>query len=126
MEAASNGSYTANNELCIAPVKAKSESVDLQSTILAARDCAYEASVAFSALSRVMRGHTAWTSECGSMFEEVLAITEGLYDVRSLGNDAAAVHHSLMKDLSKANMVLLPLESVLTKDAAVKTDAMTR
>ena len=73
-----------------------------------------------------MRGHTASTSECGSTFEEVLVITEGLYDVHNLGKDAAAVHHSLMEDLSKENMVLLPRESVLTKDATVKTDAMTR
>lgn len=54
MEAASNGLYTANNELCIAPVKAKSASVDLQSTVLAARDSAYEASVALSLLLVVL------------------------------------------------------------------------
>ena len=44
---------------------------DLQSTVLAMRDCAYEVSVALSAFSRVTRGHTALTSECGSMLEEV-------------------------------------------------------
>lgn len=126
VEAASNGLYTATNELCIASVKAKSASADLQSTVLAMRDCAYEASVALSAFSRVTRGHTALTSECGSMLEEVLVITEGLHDVHSLGKEAAAVHHSLMEDLSKANMVLLPLESVLSKDVAAMTDAMTR
>ena len=126
VEATLNGSYTATNEFCIASVKAKSASADLQSSVLATRDCACEASVALSAFSRVLRGHTALTSECGSIFEEVLLITEGLDDVHSLGKDDAAVHHSLMEDLSKANMVLLPLESVLTKDVAVMTDAMTR
>lgn len=44
---------------------------DLQSTVLAMRDCAYEASVALSTFSRVSRSHTALTSECGSMLEEV-------------------------------------------------------
>lgn len=32
---------------------------------------------------------------------KVLAITEDLHDVHSLGKEAAAVHHSLMEDLSK-------------------------
>lgn len=44
---------------------------DLQSTLVAMKDCAYEASVALSAFGRVTRGHTALTSECGSMLEEV-------------------------------------------------------
>lgn len=44
---------------------------DLQSTVLAMRDCAYEASVALLAYVRVSRSHTALTSECGSMLEEV-------------------------------------------------------
>lgn len=35
------------------------------------RDCAYEASVSLSAFCRVAKGHTALTSECGSMLEEV-------------------------------------------------------
>jgi hypothetical protein len=44
---------------------------DLQGTVLAMRDCAYEASVALSAFCRVSKSHTALTSECGSMLEEV-------------------------------------------------------
>ncbi|MBA0677143.1 hypothetical protein Goari_018564 [Gossypium aridum] len=72
MEVASSGLYSATNELCIASLKAKSASGDLQSTVLAMRDCAYEASVALSAFARVSRGHTALTSESGSMLEEVL------------------------------------------------------
>lgn len=97
MEAASNGLFSATNELCIASLKAKSASGfvrllvlnwshpfikvlhymfssladELQKTILAMRDCAYEASIALSAYGRVSRGHTALTSECGSMLEEV-------------------------------------------------------
>ncbi|XP_052179665.1 uncharacterized protein LOC127792986 [Diospyros lotus] len=126
MEAASNGLFSATNELCIASVKAKSASGDLQSTLLAMKDCAYEASVALSAFGRVIRSHSALTSECGSMLEEVLAITEGLDDVHSLGKEAASVHCSLMKNLSKATAILLPLESVLSKDVAAMTDAMAR
>ncbi|XWS40368.1 hypothetical protein CRYUN_Cryun18bG0135200 [Craigia yunnanensis] len=126
MEVASNGLYSATNELCIASLKAKSASGDLQSTVLAMRDCAYEASVALSAFARVSRAHTALTSESGSMLEEVLAITEDLHDVHNLGKEAAAVHHSLMEDLSKANAILLPLESVLSKDVSAMNEAMTR
>ncbi|OMO75230.1 hypothetical protein CCACVL1_16263 [Corchorus capsularis] len=136
MEVASTGLYSATNELCIASLKAKSASAftryihhfagDLQSTVLAMRDCAYEASVALSAFARVSRGHTALTTESGSMLEEVLAITEDLHDVHNLGKEAAAVHHSLMEDLSKANSILLPLESVLSKDVSAMTEAMSR
>ncbi|XP_059443210.1 uncharacterized protein LOC132175321 isoform X2 [Corylus avellana] len=126
MEAASNGLYSATNELCIASLKAKSASGDLQSTVLAMGDCACEASIALSAFCRVSRSHTALTSECGSMLEEVLAITEDLHDVYNLGKEAAAVHFSLMEDLSKANVILLPLEAVLSKDVAAITDAMAR
>jgi len=38
------------------------------------RDCAYEASVALSAFAQVSRMHTALTSECGSMLEEVQSL----------------------------------------------------
>ncbi|KAK7264351.1 hypothetical protein RJT34_31958 [Clitoria ternatea] len=126
VEAASNGLYTATNELCIASLKAKSASGDLQSTVLSMRDCAYEASVALSAFVRGSRIHTALTSECGSMLEEVLAITEDIHDVHNLGKEAAAVHLSLMEGLSKANVILLPLESMLSKDVAAMADAIAR
>ncbi|KAK4401593.1 Serine/threonine-protein kinase SMG1 [Sesamum angolense] len=126
MEAASSGLVCATNELSIASVKAKSASGDLQSTLLAMRDSAYEASVALSSYRGVVRGHSALTSECGSMLEEVLAITEGLHDVHILGKEAAVLHSSLMGDLSKANALLIPLESLLSKDVAAMTDAMAR
>ncbi|KAJ8747645.1 hypothetical protein K2173_012821 [Erythroxylum novogranatense] len=126
MEAASNGLYSATTDLCIASLKAQSASGELQDTVLSMKDCAYEASVALSAFACVSRGHTALTSESGTMLEEVLAITEDLHDVHTLGKEAAAVHHSLMKDLSEANVVLLPLESVLSKDVAAMNDAMTK
>ncbi|KAL0334792.1 UNVERIFIED_CONTAM: hypothetical protein Sradi_4691100 [Sesamum radiatum] len=95
MEAASSGLVCATNELSIASVKAKSASGDLQSTLLAMRDSAYEASVALSSYRGVVRGHSALTSECGSMLEE-------------------------------ANALLIPLESLLSKDVAAMTDAMAR
>ncbi|KAK3412470.1 hypothetical protein EUGRSUZ_I01219 [Eucalyptus grandis] len=102
----------------------KSASGFLQKTILAMRDCAYEASIALSAYGQVSRGHTALTSECGSMLEEVLAITEDLHDVHSLGKEAASMHHSLVEGLMKANAILLPLESILSKDVTAMTDAI--
>ncbi|XP_062092419.1 uncharacterized protein LOC133798215 [Humulus lupulus] len=126
MEAASNGLYAATNELRIASLKVTSASGDLQSTILSMRDSAYGTSVALAAYGRVLKTHTALTSECGSMLEEVLAITEDLHDVHNLGKDAAGVHRSLMENLSKANTILLPLETVLSKDVAAMTDALAR
>lgn len=126
MEAASSGLFSASNELSVASVKVKSASGDLQSTLLAMRDSAYEASVALSAFAGITKGHTTLTSECGSMLEEVLAITEGLHDVHNLGKEAAALHFSLMEDLSKVNAILLPLESLLSKDVAAMTDAMAK
>ncbi|XP_050232487.1 uncharacterized protein LOC126681128 isoform X2 [Mercurialis annua] len=126
MEAASSGLYSATNELCIASLKAKSASGNLQSTVLAMRDCAHEASVALSSFVCVSRGQTALTSESGTMLDEVLAITEDLHDVHKLGKEASAVYRSLMEDLKKANAILLPLESVLSKDVNAMTDAITR
>ncbi|KAK1369602.1 Non-specific serine/threonine protein kinase [Heracleum sosnowskyi] len=126
METASSNSSSASSELSITSAKAKLAADDLQSTLVAMKDCAYEASLVLSAYARVTRGHTALTSECGSMLEEVLAITEGLHDVYSLGKEAAVLHISLMEDLTKANAILLPLESVLSKDVTAMTDAMTR
>ncbi|XP_022634053.1 serine/threonine-protein kinase SMG1 isoform X2 [Vigna radiata var. radiata] len=126
VEAASNGLYTASNELSIASLKAKSASGDLQNTVLSMRDCAYEASVTLSAFARISRIQTALTSESGSMLEEVLAITEDIHDVYNLGKEAAGIHLSLMEGLSKANAILFPLESVLSKDVAAMADAIDR
>ncbi|XP_019057389.1 PREDICTED: uncharacterized protein LOC104807342 [Tarenaya hassleriana] len=126
MEAASSGLYSATNELSIASLKAKAASGDLQSTVFAMRDCACESSVALSAFSRISRSHTALTSETGAMLEEVLAITEDLHDVHSLGKEAASVHCSLIEDLSKANAILIPLDSTLSKDVALIAEAMNR
>ncbi|KAF6172570.1 hypothetical protein GIB67_007083 [Kingdonia uniflora] len=126
LETSNSNLLSASNELCDASAKAKSASGDLQGSLVAMQDCAYEANMALSAFGRVARGHTALTSECGSMLEEVLAITEGLHDVHILGKEAAGVHNALMSDLSKANAVLLPLESVLSQDVAAMTAAISR
>ncbi|KAK9677888.1 hypothetical protein RND81_11G174000 [Saponaria officinalis] len=126
LEAASSGLYSASNELSVASLKAKSASGDLQSTLLQMRDCASEVSVSLSAFSHVARGHTALTSECGSMLEEVLAISNGLHDVHNLGKEAAAMHRSLMDSISKASEIIFPLESVLSKDVTAMTDAMSK
>lgn len=124
VEAASNGLFSASNELSAASLKAKSASGDLQSTLLQMRDCAYEASVALSSFALVVKSHTALTSECGSMLEEVLAITDGLHDVHNLGKEAATVHRSLMECISKACEIIFPLESILSKDVTAMSDAM--
>ncbi|WOK92232.1 serine/threonine-protein kinase SMG1-like isoform X1 [Canna indica] len=123
MEAAANALFTATNELCIASVKANSASDDLQNILSVMRDRACEAREALAAFISVSKGHTALTSECGSMLEEVLAITEGLEDVFILGKEAAASHSALVADLTKANMILLPLEASLSTDLAALADA---
>lgn len=41
--------------------------------MLAMRDCASEASVSLSTLARATKDHSALTSECGSMLEEVFS-----------------------------------------------------
>lgn len=47
---------------------------DLQSTLLAMRDSACEASAALSSYVSIVGGHSALTSECGSMLEEVCSV----------------------------------------------------
>lgn len=126
MEAVASGLISASNELRAASAKAKSASGDLQDILAAMRDCAYEASVALASFSSVSKGHTVLTSECGSMLEEVLAITEGIHDVYSLGKEAAATHRALTADLSKANMILLPIEASLSTDVVALSDAISK
>ena len=58
--------------MCVALICSFYLQGDLQSTVLLMRDCAYEASVALTAFSHISRIHTALTSECGSILEEVL------------------------------------------------------
>ncbi|GKB37853.1 calcium-transporting ATPase 8, plasma membrane-type-like protein [Tanacetum coccineum] len=66
------------------------------------------------------RGHTALTSECSFMLEEVLAITRGLHDVRK---EASALHSSLMGDLSNASsIVLLPEYSASAPGSKIADD----
>nr|GEY52407.1 serine/threonine-protein kinase SMG1-like [Tanacetum cinerariifolium] len=89
---------------------------NLQATSIAMRDCAYQASTTLPSFGSITRGHTALTSKCRSMLEEVLAITRGLHDdVHALEKEASALHSSLMRDLSKTNNTVLPLKSVLSK-----------
>ncbi|KAJ0981772.1 hypothetical protein J5N97_010027 [Dioscorea zingiberensis] len=126
MEVAANSFFSATRELTIASVKAKSASGDLQDNMTTLLDCAYEASVTLSAFARVSRGHTALTSECGSMLEEVLAITRSLHDLYSLGKQAAAAHSVLMADLGKANAILIPLEASLSTDVVALADGISK
>ncbi|CAH9125835.1 unnamed protein product [Cuscuta epithymum] len=126
MEIASTSLFTATNELCVASVKARSASGDLQSTLLAMRDYAREASAAISAFGNISRGHTALTSECGLMLEEVLAVIEDVHDVHSIAKEAVVLHSSMTEDLSKACAILLPLETMFSKDAAVLTECMSK
>ncbi|KAI3691330.1 hypothetical protein L2E82_49657 [Cichorium intybus] len=53
------------------------------------------------------------------MLEEVLAITEGLHNVHTLGKEAFALHSYLM-----ANSIIPPLESVFSKDVDAMTEAI--
>ncbi|KAF3786353.1 Serine/threonine-protein kinase [Nymphaea thermarum] len=124
MDAATSTLFSATNDLHIASAKADSASGDLRVALVAMREFAYEASDAVSAFGRVARGRAALTTECGSMLEEVLAISEGIHDVHSLGKEAAIQHKALMADLAKINMLLLPLEPMLASDVALMIDAI--
>lgn len=126
LEAASTGLYSATNDLSIASVKAKSASGDLQSGLLSVMDCTHEVSVALASFLRASRGHTALTTETGALLKEVLATTGDLHDVHSLGKEAATLHHSLVDDLSKANAILVPLNSTLSKDNALIAEALAK
>ncbi|KAH7664951.1 Non-specific serine/threonine protein kinase protein [Dioscorea alata] len=126
MEAAANSLFSATRELAVVSAKAKSASGDLQDNITTMFDCAYEASATLSAFARVSKGHTALTSECGSMLEEVLVITRSLHDLYGLGKQAAAAHSVLMADLGKANEILIPLEALLSTDLIALADAISK
>ncbi|GAB2250394.1 hypothetical protein Droror1_Dr00016644 [Drosera rotundifolia] len=125
-EAASAELFVATNELRSASVRVKPASGDMQSSLVQMRDCANEVSVALSAFSRVAKSHTTLTSECGVMLEEVLSIAEDLPDVHNLAKEAASVHYTLTKELSKGCEILHPLESLLSSDVTAMTDAMAR
>lgn len=126
METAGKSLYSATNQLSVVSVKAKSALVNLQDTLVAMYGCACEVSASLSGFKHVSQDRTALTSECGSLLEEVLAIAEGLHDVYTLGKEAAAMHSSLMTNLSKANTILLPLEASLSADLAVMSEAMSK
>ncbi|KAL6637808.1 hypothetical protein ACP70R_025380 [Stipagrostis hirtigluma subsp. patula] len=126
METAGKGLLSANNYLSVVSVKAKSALVNLQDTLVTMYECACEVSALLSEFKHVSQDRTALTSECGSLLEEVLAIADGLHDVYTVGKEAAAVHSSLMTNLSKANTILFPLEASLSADVAVMSEAMSK
>ncbi|KAJ4815070.1 Serine/threonine-protein kinase SMG1 [Rhynchospora pubera] len=116
MDTATSTLLSISSQLSMASAKAKTSLADIQETLAAMKAHAREAIEALSAFSRVSKGHSALTSESGSLIEEVLAITEGLHDIYSLGKEASTAHSALMTDLSKANSILLPLETSLAAD----------
>ncbi|XP_042417816.1 serine/threonine-protein kinase SMG1-like isoform X2 [Zingiber officinale] len=122
MEASANALFAATSELHITSVKANSASDDLHKIVAVMIEHAIGANAALSSFIHISRSHTALTSECGSMLEEVLAITEGLEDVYILGKEAATAHGALMADLSKAHSIIFPLEASLSADLAAVAD----
>ncbi|KAG0475975.1 hypothetical protein HPP92_012816 [Vanilla planifolia] len=126
MEAAAKSLLSATNELCIVSGKVKSASSDLQHNFVTLRECVYEASLALSSFYSVSKEHIALASECGSILEEVLVITESLHDVYGYAKEASIMHKSFMSDLSQAMIVLLPLEALLSSDVASMTDTTSK
>lgn len=125
-EAAVSALCSATDELYIASVKTKSASDGLQGILSALRDSAHEASLALSNFGSLSKSHLALISECGSMLEEVLAISKGLDDIYSLGKEAASVHSALVDEFSKVNNILLPLESSLSADVSALSVALSK
>ncbi|KAL5218723.1 hypothetical protein ABZP36_019407 [Zizania latifolia] len=126
MESAGKSLYSVTNQLSVASLKAKSALANLQDTLVSMYGRACEVTASLSGFKHVSQDRTALTSECGSLLEEVLAIAEGLHDVYILGKEAAAMHNSVMTNLSKANTVLLPLEASLSADLAVMSEAISK
>ncbi|KAJ0981745.1 hypothetical protein J5N97_010000 [Dioscorea zingiberensis] len=138
MEVAANSFFSATRELTIASRKGKIcfwsdlRIFCLYCLVISKINLIFEGSEVpiscdiISICFRVSRGHTALTSECGSMLEEVLAITRSLHDLYSLGKQAAAAHSVLMADLGKANAILIPLEASLSTDVVALADGISK
>ncbi|KAF8675460.1 hypothetical protein HU200_047832 [Digitaria exilis] len=132
LETAGKGLFSVNNQVSVVSVKAKSAldcyllPVNLQDALVAMYEHACEVSVLLSGFKHASQDRAALTSECGSLLEEVLAIADGLHDVYSLGKEAAAVHNSLVANLSKANAILFPLEACLSADVTVMSEAISK
>ncbi|KAJ1293685.1 hypothetical protein BS78_01G087800 [Paspalum vaginatum] len=126
LETAGKSLFSANNQVSLVSVKAKSALVNLQDALVAMYEHACEASALLSGFKHVSQDRTALTSECGSLLEEVLAIADGLHDVYTVGKEAVAVHNSLMTNLSKANAVLFPLEACLSADVTIMSEAISK
>jgi PI-3-kinase-related kinase SMG-1 len=60
------------------------------------------------------------------MLEEILGITNDMHDVHLLGKKNVTLHWFLMEDLSRANLILLPLESLLSEDVTTIKDSKKR
>ncbi|KAF4395396.1 hypothetical protein G4B88_010860 [Cannabis sativa] len=101
------------------------------------KDSAYGTSVALAAYGRVLKTHTALTSECGSMLEELhrkwviisLLLLFRVYDKILADTDQICIVNLLVTIyfiISQANTILLPLETVLSKDVSAMTDALAR
>uniref|UniRef100_A0A0D9VYR6 non-specific serine/threonine protein kinase n=1 Tax=Leersia perrieri TaxID=77586 RepID=A0A0D9VYR6_9ORYZ len=139
MESAGKSLYSVTNQLSVVSLRAKSAlglpsthefvtlfALALNDTLASMYERASEVTASLSGFKHVSQDRTALTSECGSLLEEVLAIAEGLHDVYILGKDAAAMHNSVMANLSKANTVLLPLEASLSADLTVMSEAISK
>ncbi|CAN6303617.1 unnamed protein product [Urochloa humidicola] len=126
LETAGKGLFSANNQVSVVSVKAKSALVNLQDALVAMYEHACEVSALLSGFKHVSQDRTALTSECGSLLDEVLAIADGLHDVYALGKEAAAVHSSLVTNLSKANATLFPLEASLSADVTVMSEGISK
>jgi PI-3-kinase-related kinase SMG-1 len=111
------------NELCIVFFKVKSTSGNFHNIVLAIKGCACETNVALSTFSCISHSHTCLTLKFGIILKKTLAITNDLYGVYLLGKEAVTLHYFLNEDLSKANAILLLLESLLSKDVIAITNA---
>jgi PI-3-kinase-related kinase SMG-1 len=63
------------------------------------------------------------TFEFGAMLEEILGITNDMHDVHLLEKKNVTLHWFLMENLSRANLILLPLESLLLEDVTIIKDS---
>ncbi|XP_024528271.1 serine/threonine-protein kinase SMG1 [Selaginella moellendorffii] len=120
LEAASANLSGVLRERQLVSSESESSGAELQSIFLQLRQLTLEAAGAVNAFCKVVRSHSALTSEGAVMLDEVLALTEGadgVSDVHSLAKEAITERQSLISDLKKVHAAVAPLELLLSSTA---------
>ncbi|RLN40636.1 serine/threonine-protein kinase SMG1-like isoform X1 [Panicum miliaceum] len=119
LEAAGKGLFSANNQVSVVSVKAKSALVNLQDALVAMYEHACEVSALLSGFKHVSQDRSALTSECGSLLDELTPLPPP-FVVRDDENQLFLVRDFM------ANAILFPLEACLSADVTVMSEAISK